>query len=50
MSADAPQMFAGHETTTISLTWALYRLAENPVIQQRLREEVSSVEDSSPDL
>ncbi|KXJ88231.1 cytochrome P450 [Microdochium bolleyi] len=31
---------AGHETTATSMTWALYMLAKNPEMQQRLRDEV----------
>lgn len=31
---------AGHETTATSMTWALYMLAKNPEMQQRLRSEV----------
>lgn len=33
---------AGHETTALALSWALYLLANSPEIQQRVREEVSS--------
>ncbi|KAL8661661.1 MAG: hypothetical protein Q9168_008363 [Polycauliona sp. 1 TL-2023] len=33
---------AGHETTASALTWAVYLLAKNPHIQNRLREEVQS--------
>ncbi len=38
-------MFAGHETTAVTLTWALYLLSQNPQAQQRLEEEVDSVLD-----
>lgn len=31
---------AGHETTAVALAWALYEIARNPGMQQRLREEV----------
>ncbi|OAA41828.1 cytochrome P450 78A3 [Cordyceps fumosorosea ARSEF 2679] len=31
---------AGHETTSVSLTWAIYALCVNPAMQTRLREEV----------
>lgn len=31
---------AGHETTSASLTWAVYALCRHPAVQTRLREEV----------
>lgn len=34
---------AGHETTALSLSWALYLLAFDPAIQDRARAEVQSV-------
>lgn len=34
---------AGHETTTLALTWALYLLALHPEIQERAAEEARSV-------
>jgi cytochrome P450 len=34
---------AGHETTALALTWALYLLARNAAAQARLREELESV-------
>ncbi|KAF8665642.1 hypothetical protein AX16_000097 [Volvariella volvacea WC 439] len=40
-------LFAGYETTSISLTWALIELSQNLEKQQRLREELPSL--SSPD-
>ncbi|KAL4064491.1 cytochrome P450 [Scleroderma yunnanense] len=33
-------LFAGYETTSISLTWALLELARNPNIQSKLRKEL----------
>ena len=42
---------AGHETTAVLLTWALYLLALHPDIQAELYEEVSSVlHDDAPSL
>ncbi|KAJ6785609.1 hypothetical protein PWT90_00481 [Aphanocladium album] len=42
---------AGHETTSVSLTWAIYALCLNPEMQKKLRAEVRahlpSVDDSS---
>lgn len=42
---------AGHETTSVSLTWAIYALCLNPDLQKRLRAEVRahlpSVDDSA---
>lgn len=35
---------AGHETTSSSLAWTLYALAQNPLIQSRLRDELRSIE------
>jgi cytochrome P450 len=34
---------AGHETTSVALSWALHLLANNPNIQQKLRTELQSV-------
>lgn len=33
-------MHAGYETTSMALTYALYELSKNPVMQQRLVNEV----------
>jgi cytochrome P450 len=39
---------AGHETTAVALTWTLWLVARNPVLQQQLREEVTAVAGSAP--
>jgi cytochrome P450 len=36
---------AGHETTSTALTFALYRLAHNLDVQDKLREELRNVEE-----
>ncbi|KAF8838205.1 cytochrome P450 [Paxillus ammoniavirescens] len=33
-------LLAGYETTSVSLTWALIQLAQNPAVQTKLREEL----------
>ncbi|KAG0170844.1 hypothetical protein DFQ28_001483 [Apophysomyces sp. BC1034] len=37
---------AGHETTSVALTWCLWLLAQNPEIQKALREEITPVFDN----
>ncbi|OAX39240.1 cytochrome P450 [Rhizopogon vinicolor AM-OR11-026] len=37
-------LFAGHETTANTLSWALFELAKRPDIQSRLREEIRETE------
>lgn len=41
-------LFAGHETTALSLTWAIYHLHKNSVSLSTLRNELDSLEDDSP--
>lgn len=36
-------LIAGHETTATALTWAVYLLTQHPQMQQRLRDEVSTL-------
>jgi cytochrome P450 len=36
-------IFAGSDTTSLSLAWGLLQLAEHPMVQRRLREELLSV-------
>jgi len=36
-------VLAGHETTAATLTWTLYLLARHPWVEERLRDELSSV-------
>ena len=37
-------LFAGHETTSHSLTWILLELARHPKMQSRLRTEIRETE------
>lgn len=41
-------LFAGHETTALSLTWAMYHLHKNTNSLSRLRQELDSLADDSP--
>ena len=36
-------LFAGHDTTTNTLTWYLYELARNPESQERVRAEIATI-------
>ena len=41
-------MLAGHETTSVSMTWTLYELARHPDIAEQVREEIQlAMKDSS---
>ena len=37
-------LFAGHETTSITLSWVLLELARHPKMQSRLRTEIRETE------
>ncbi len=41
-------LFAGHETTALSLTWAIYHLHRNPDTLHKLRQELSGFPNDSP--
>ena len=43
-------MLAGHETTSVSMTWTLYELARHPDIAEQIREEVHKVFSDSADM
>ena len=36
-------LFAGHETTSVSMCWTLYELAKYPQIQEKIRKEANQV-------
>jgi cytochrome P450 len=42
-------LLAGHETTAVALSWAIYELARHPAVLGRLREELDALE-PDPDL
>lgn len=41
-------IFAGHETTSIALSWTLYLLAQHPEVEDRLVQELSQVMGTRP--
>lgn len=43
-------MLAGYETSSTALTWTLHLLSENPVVQDKLREELLAVADDEPSM
>lgn len=43
-------LFAGHETTALSLTWAMYHLHRNPRLLERLRAELDACADDPAEL
>ncbi len=42
-------LFAGHETTALSMAWAIYHLHRNPASLTRLREELDALPDEQPE-
>ncbi|PPQ72758.1 hypothetical protein CVT24_012798 [Panaeolus cyanescens] len=49
--AQIPTFFlAGHETTSSATTWALYALSQAPEVQDKLRQELSTLTSDSPTL
>jgi cytochrome P450 len=43
-------LFAGHETTAVGLSWALYELARHPAVLDQLRRELEALgPDAAPD-
>jgi len=43
-------MLAGHETTSVSMTWTLYELARHPDIAEQVREEIQLVMKDSSEM
>ena len=41
-------LFAGHETTALSLTWAIYHLLKNPSQLEKLKVELAGLQENSP--
>lgn len=41
-------LFAGHETTALSMTWAIYHIHRNREVLHRLQHELDSLPDESP--
>jgi len=41
---------AGHETTTLALSWTLYELAKNPLFQEKVRHEIKQIVNSVEEL
>jgi cytochrome P450 len=44
----ATMLLAGHETTAVTLSWALYLLSQHPEVEARLREELRTVLQGRP--
>ncbi|KAJ7434091.1 cytochrome P450 [Mycena galericulata] len=43
-------LFAGHETTSASLSWALHALSEKPAVQSKLRDELFTLSTENPTM
>lgn len=43
-------LVAGHETTSVATTWALYALAQYPDVQRKLRDELLAAPTSNPSM
>lgn len=43
-------MLAGHETTSLTMTWTIYLLSKYPEIQDKVRKEISSVLKSQTEI
>ncbi|MGV3486385.1 MAG: cytochrome P450 [Planctomycetaceae bacterium] len=41
-------LFAGHETTALTLTWAIYHLHQTPGVLATLRQELDALDETSP--
>jgi len=41
-------LFAGHETTALSLTWAIYHIGRDAGVRQTLRDELDALPDENP--
>ncbi|KAJ6566197.1 cytochrome P450 [Mycena capillaripes] len=42
--------FAGHETTSSAITWALHELSLNTAVQSKLREELLTISNDNPSM
>jgi len=43
-------LIAGHETTSVTMTWALYALTQNKHVQTKLRQEISDLSTDNPTM
>jgi len=43
-------LVAGHETTSIATTWALFALTQSPEVQDKLRKQLLAVETDNPTM